>query len=209
MNAKTEYQKTLRDLESLPIKFNVTKIQLSRDMAAVQGEISQISGDLAWTIIAPTDGTVSAVTIVKGQSASAGSTLMSITPRNSALIVKLYAPSKSLGFIKIGSLVRMKVDAFPFQKFGFVTGHVEIISDAPTPTADFVNGAMLAPKGLQQGVDQEPLFEVVVALDENFLMAYGNKEKLRTGLQIEGDIQLENRRIFEWMLEPIMAGIVR
>lgn len=58
------------------------------------------------------------------------------------------------------------------------------------------------PKPLQ---NQEPLFAIAVELEKDYLIAYGRKEYLRTGMQLDGDVQLDRRKLYEWLLEPLFT----
>lgn len=191
-----------REQVSLPLKRRVAHTQLERSIAAVQGEISQLDGDHAWSVVAPTDGIVSSVTVVPGQSLNTGTSLLSIIPAHARLQVKLYAPSKALGFIHVGSPVNVRFEAFPFQKFGLAAGHISSIADAPTPANEFASNTTALPKITQ---NQEPLFAIAVDLEHDYLMAYGHEEHLRTGMQLDGDVQLDRRKLYEWLLEPLFT----
>lgn len=197
-----DIQRTGRELQSLPLKRSVSRTQLERNIAAVQGEISQISGEHTWSVVAPADGTVTDVTIIAGQAAVSGTPLMSIMPKLSPLQARLYAPSKSLGFIHVGSEVKIRLDAFPFQKFGTASGHVSRIADAPTPVNEFTSNTTMMPKSTQ---NQDPLFAIVVDLDNEYVNAYGRREHLRAGMQLDGDVQLDRRKLYEWLLEPLFT----
>ena len=62
--------------------------------------------------------------------------LLSIIPTGSDLEAQLFAPSQAIGFIKAGQLVRMRYNAFPYQKFGHYEGEVANISrSSVTPPA--------------------------------------------------------------------------
>lgn len=187
---------------SLPLKRRVARTQLERSIAAVQGEISQLDGDHAWSVVAPADGVVGAVAVVPGQSLNAGTSLLSIIPADARLQVKLYAPSRALGFIHTGSPVNIRFEAFPFQKFGMVVGRISRIADAPTPVNEFTSNTTAMPKIIQ---NQEPLFAIAVELERDYLIAYGRREHLRAGMQLDGDVQLDRRKLYEWLLEPLFT----
>lgn len=202
ISAEGDIARLTRDQVSLPLKRRVARTQLERSIASVQSEISQIDGDHGWSVVAPADGVVGGVTVVPGQSLNPGTALLSIIPEHARLQVKLYAPSKALGFIHIGSAVNVRVEAFPFQKFGIAVGHISSIADAPTPANEFTSNTTAMPKPLQ---NQEPLFAIAVELEKDYLIAYGRKEYLRTGMQLDGDVQLDRRKLYEWLLEPLFT----
>lgn len=197
-----EITRLMREQHSLPLKQRVSQTQLERGIASVQGEIAQLVGEHGWSVVAPADGIVSAVAVVPGQTMSTGTALLSIVPEHSVLHAKLYAPSRALGFIQVGASVNLRLEAFPYQKFGVASGRITSIADAPTPMNEFTSNTTAMPKSLQS---QEPLFAIAVELDRDYLLAYGNRQRLRTGMQLEGDVQLDRRKLYEWLFEPLFA----
>ena len=66
-----------------------------------------------------------------------------------------------------------------------------------------VSAAPLAPTGA--AVRGEPMYRVVVALRSQAVMAYGAPRRLLPGMEVEADVLLETRRLYEWALEPLYA----
>nr|WP_308936675.1 HlyD family efflux transporter periplasmic adaptor subunit [Duganella radicis] len=197
---EAEVDRLERERASLPLKLDMSRAQLERDIATTRAEISQNAGDNAWSVVAPEDGTVSSVSIVPGQSTVSGVALMAITPGASALQARLYAPSRAIGFLHPGEAVHLKIDAFPFQKFGAYTGRVLNIAEAPTPPNEFSSTTTLTAKDM---ANKEPLYSIVVKLDGNTVTAYGQQERLKSGMQLEAEVELDRRKLYEWLLEPL------
>ena len=55
------------------------------------------------------------------------------------------------------------------------------------------------------------MYRVVVTLRAQAVMAYGAPRRLLPGMEVEADVLLETRRLYEWALEPLyaLAGRVR
>lgn len=191
-----------RDVAGVPLRREVTRAQAERNIASVESEISQLAGEHAWTVAAPVDGTVASINAVAGQAVVAGTPLLTIVPSASKLRVRLFAPSKALGFVHVGAAVRLRLDAFPFQKFGTVLGRVVAVADAPTPANELVSNTTLMPRATGSS---EPVFAILVELEHDTLQAYGREERLRPGLQLDADVILDRRRLVEWLLEPLFA----
>jgi hemolysin D len=86
----------------------------------------------AMTVKSPIDGTVqaSAITTI-GQVVTAGSELMRIVPRNPSLEIEAYLPIRDIGFVSAGQPTVIKVEAFPFTRYGTIEGRVtRVASDA-------------------------------------------------------------------------------
>jgi membrane fusion protein len=52
---------------------------------------------------------------------------------------------------------------------------------------------------------QEPVYPVKVAINAQTAKAYGEKVPLQPGMRLEADIQIESRRLIEWIFDPIYS----
>lgn len=77
------------------------------------------------TIRSPIDGIVqiSAINTI-GQVVTSGAELMRIVPKGSPLEIEAYLPNRDIGFVKAGQEAVIKVEAFPFTRFGVIKGQV-------------------------------------------------------------------------------------
>ena len=82
------------------------------------------------------------------------------------------------------------------RKFGQAPGTVLSVSEAPLAQADAAARA---------GARVEPVYRVVVALRSQSVLAYGTPHRLLPGMEVEADVLLETRRLYEWALEPLYA----
>jgi len=48
---------------------------------------------------------------------------------------------------------------------------------------------------------------VLVSLNEQTVLAYGQPEALRPGMRLEADVMGERRRLYEWVLEPLYSVV--
>jgi membrane fusion protein len=128
---------------------------------------------------------------------TAGTTLATILPADAPLEAHLFAPSRSIGFVRAGQDVLLRYVAYPHQKFGSHAGRVTAIARNPLLPADL---NFTPPDG-----SREPLYRIKVELASQTLAAYGRQEPLRAGMQVEADIQLDRRRLIEWIFEPLLA----
>ena len=126
-------------------------------------------------LYAPIDGVVqqTAVTTI-GQVVTTGQQLAVITPNGGKLQVDALVPNLDIGFVKLGQPAAIKVDAFPFTRFGVLHGKVVKIASAAIPEeeakralADATAAANAAqvPSGAP-GQAESFVFPVTVALDE-------------------------------------------
>jgi membrane fusion protein len=52
---------------------------------------------------------------------------------------------------------------------------------------------------------REPLYRIKARVDSQSILAYGREEPLQAGMQLEADIQLDRRRLIEWVFEPLLS----
>jgi len=162
-------------------------------------------------IRAPADGTVSALVADVGQSVGPGVALANLVPANDhggaspRLQAELYAPSSAVGFIQAGQTVRLRYQAFPYQRFGHHEGRVLQVSRTPLQTTELASlplpGALA---GSALGQPGEPLYRITVALDAQGVAVDGHTQPLLAGMQLDADVLLERHRLIEWLVEPVL-----
>lgn len=197
-----------RDRNSTAADLADQQIQAKRDFAAAGRNVTSIEQDLAENearrrilVRAPQAGTLSAITASVGQTVTVTQTLASIVPQGSPLEAELYAPSQAAGFIKPGMTVQLRYQAYPYQKFGQFKGTVqEVSSSALNPDELSSSGARLSSSN-----NPEPVYRVRVRLEQQSVQAYGRSHLLKAGMLLDASIQLETRRLYEWILDPLYS----
>jgi len=183
---------------TLPLEHAHAVAELERAVAGTDLEIAENDARRASLVAAPASGTITAPTGEIAEPVQRGQVLARIVPDDAVLEAELLAPSRAVGFVAAGGAVRLRYAAFPYQKFGLAPGTVVSVSEAPlAPTEAVARG--------------EPVYRVVVALRSQAVMAYGAPRRLLPGMEVEADVLLETRRLYEWALEPLsaLAGRVR
>jgi membrane fusion protein len=125
--------------------------------------------------------------------------LATLVPQGSSLQAFLYAPSSAVGLLHAGQAVLLRYDAFPYQKFGAQRGRIEQVSLTPLATAD------LSEAGLGPTAAREPMYRIAVALERQEMVAGGSVRPLAPGMQLEADVPVERRRLFEWLFAPVLG----
>lgn len=170
---------------------------LDGQVAALDQERIERRAQAEAVVNAPAAGTVAAILVEPGQVVASGATLLTLLPEGSPLQAHLFAPSRSVGFIRAGQEVLLRYPAFPFQKFG--SHRARVLSVSRTAIAPAELG--FAPSD----GSREPLYRVKVALDAQTVAAYGRAEPLQAGMQVEADVLLDRRRLIEWVFEPVFS----
>ena len=175
---------------------------LDRASAALAQEIAENAARREMVITASHDGRVTASPFAVGQTVLAGQSLATLQPAGTELEAQLYAPSRAIGFVQNGQAAQLRLDAYPYQKFGLQQATVSSVSESA-----------LAPNELPPAVQArygsrlsgEALYRITLRLARQSIAVYGKEESLKSGLAVEADIVQERRRIVEWMFEPILA----
>jgi membrane fusion protein len=165
---------------------------LSATRAQVAQQAASATGARSYVLRAPVAGRVTALTARVGQPASPQGQLMAIVPAGAKLHAELAVPSAAIGFVKPGQQVRLAIDAFPYQRFGTVTGKVQTVS-ASAVNAQGPNGASIA------------VYPVTVAIDNARVSAYGRKEPLVSGMTLSARIVTDKQSLLQYLFEPLFA----
>lgn len=185
------------ELRTLPLTAGNTVGAIERDLALLSREAAEQDGERRLVVRAPQTGTVSAVLAEPGQSVTPASALASLVPEGAALQAHLFAPSSAVGFVRPEQPVRLRFEAFPYQKFGHRPGHVVQVSRTPLATNEL---AALALPAVAAG--GEPMFRITVALDDT---PTSEAMPLSAGMRLQADVLLERRRLIEWLFEPLLG----
>lgn len=120
---------------------------------------------------------------------------MNILPEGSELVAELLLPTRSAGLVEEGDNSRLRFDAFPYQRFGYMES-----------TIVRVDKALIIPNEIPLPITlQEPVYRLRAKLSAQTMQAYGKQLNLKSGMLFEADIMLEQRRLIEWLLEPIYS----
>ncbi|MDZ7592713.1 MAG: HlyD family efflux transporter periplasmic adaptor subunit [Rubrivivax sp.] len=185
------------ELRALPLTAGSAVGSLERDLAVLAQEAAEQDGERRLVVRAPQAGTVSAVLAEPGQSVTPASALASLMPEGATLQAHLFAPSSAVGFVRPEQPVRMRFEAFPYQKFGHQPGRVVQVSRTPLATSELA--ALSLPAVAAGG---EPMFRITVALGET---PAPQAMPLSAGMRLQADVLLERRRLIEWLFEPLLG----
>ncbi|EJZ22636.1 HlyD family type I secretion periplasmic adaptor subunit [Rhizobium sp. Pop5] len=163
------------------------------------------------TLRSPIDGTVQASSITSvGQVVTVGQDVMRVVPEGSVLELEVYALNKDIGFIKIGQDAVVKLEAFPFTRYGTIPAHVtKIAADAiPEPDAARREGDPAARQAETTfgGAErmQNLVFPVTLSLDTDQISADGRNVKLSAGMAAIAEVRTGERRMLEYVFSPLV-----
>lgn len=142
----------------------------------------------AQRLLAPVAGTVQQLAVhTVGGVVTPAETLMVVVPGSAAVEVEAWVENKDVGFVRVGQHAVVKVETFPFTRYGTLGGRVATVSH------DAV------------GDDEHGLaFLARVALLDTALGINGVPVALRPGMAVTVEVDLGRRRIIEFLLAPLL-----
>ena len=185
----------IRNLKSHPHETEIKITQIIRSQSEIERQLYETQNNYSFSIVAKESGIVSAIVSKEGELLTTNRPLLSIIPNNAELVAELLLPSRSAGFIKINDETRLRFDAFPYQRFGFIKGNVTHIDKSLLDENESNLPIRL----------NESVYRVRAKLSSQNIKAYGDSFPLKTGMLLEADIILENRSLFQWLLDPIYS----
>lgn len=178
----------------LPLQSSRDASQIQRDIEELKQQTSESEAKRELVMRADTAGRLTGIVVVPGQAISAEQRLASLLPKESKLEAELYVPTRAAGFVRPGTDVLLRYDAFPYQKFGQFRGQVREVSLTTIPLSE-----------LQTAGTAEPVYRVRVRLEAQDVMSAGRPYALKPGMQLSATLVLERRTLIEWVLEPLLG----
>jgi len=204
-----EYQRQLLDitqkivqaqqqLHEKPLDDEKKRNDIERQLADNRQSMAENEARRSIELRAPKSGYVGMIMVKNGQMVNAGQSAIAILPSDSELVARIMVNTQSIGFIQAGQRVVLRYKAFPYQKFGQQYGKViEVSRTALSPQ----EVATLTGKNNVQ----EQQYRVLVALDKQTIKAYSQDEPLKPGMALDADFIVDQRHLYEWVLEPLFA----
>jgi hemolysin D len=113
--------------------------------------------------------------------------LMHIVPDEDAIEVEAWLPNKDIGFVHEGQAAEIKVETFPFTKYGTIDGEINILSNDATPDEHL--GLVYATR--------VKMFETTMKVKEKIV-------NLTPGMAVTVEMNLGKRKLIEFLLSPLL-----
>jgi hemolysin D len=168
------------------------------------------------TLRSPIAGTVHASQATsKGQVVKPGQLLMEVVPEGAPLEVVAYVLNTDIGFVRDGQTVDIKIDTFPYTRYGTIEGTVtRVANDAISGAAALSqqkNGSLPPSQGAQSATTaaqttSDLVFPVGVALSKATITVDGKDTPLSPGMSVVAEIATGNRRVISYIMYPLVRG---
>lgn len=135
----------------------------------------------------PVTGTVQQLAVhTLGAVLQPSQAVMVIVPDTQHNVAEVNILNKDIGFIYPGQKAVIKIDAFPYTRYGTIEGTI-------------VNIAKDSIQHEQLGL----VYPVLIELDKQVMGEDEAQYKLATGMSLVADIKIEKRRVIDYLLSPI------
>ena len=155
-----------------------------------QGQIllDIVSSDGIKEVSIPQAGSLAMLMVKPGQQIETGQVLAQVIPTDARLQAEFKVPPSSLPYIQEGKKLALRIDAFPYQKFGMFDGIVSAISQV----------------GISDGT-AEKKYRVVVQLPQQSTRYFNKTTPFQADMLVDTDIPLYQHSLLESMFEPLLA----
>jgi hemolysin D len=134
------------------------------------------------------DGTVQQLAIhTVGGVVTEAQALMVVVPREGALELEAFLENKDIGFVHGGQTAAVKLETFPYTKYGIVGATVAHVSD--DAIADDKKGLV---------------YSVRLRLDRTDIQVDDRMVRLSAGMAASAEIKTGSRRVIEYFLSPLL-----
>ncbi len=178
---RAETQRALRDRQ--------TQAKLKRDQLAQERSKTEQRSRLT-QLTAPVDGTVQQLAVhTAGGVVTEAQVLMIVVPRDAEVTAEVVLENKDVGFVSAGQQAEVKLETFPFTRYGTVQATVTSLSaDA---VSDEKRGA---------------IFPATLKLQQTHLDVDGKRITLAPGMNLSAEIKTGQRRVIDYLLSPVQRA---
>lgn len=159
------------------------------------------------SITAPVAGTVQQLAVhTLGGMLQPGQALLAIVPDDSGIEIEAMIQNQDIGFVAEGQEAVIKLDAFPFTRYGTVPGKIKIVSE--DAVGGGASGEGMSPEAQRANGEgtssNQLLYAARVTLDSTTMDVDGKEVKLTPGMAATVEVKTGKRKLIEYLLSPLM-----
>jgi HlyD family secretion protein len=195
------------------------KSELQKELADTRARIGQLQPNLDKTLYkeglmelrAPQDGIVKDIaTTTIGAVVQPGTVVLTLVPKGEMLFADVNVKNEDVGFVRVGQSAQVKLAAYPFQKYGMMTGKViHVSADATETNRPAANSnASSSQSDTANPAASIATYKARIQLDQQTLKdAQGRQQALTPGMQIVAEINQGQRTVLEYLLSPVQKVV--
>ena len=124
--------------------------------------------------------------------------IMTLVPQGLPLEADIQIPADEIGFVRKGDAVRIKIDAYPFQKHGIVEGRVNVIGE-DSFLAEQNPANQLRPL-------TKAYYPARVRLTNTALHKVPSDTRLTPGMTLTAEIKVSERTVISYFMYPLIKA---
>jgi hemolysin D len=216
LNASAQAQQ--RKIEQLRSSY---KSELERELADIRARIAQLRPSLdkarykegLTELRAPQYGVIKDLaTTTVGAVVQPGTVVLTLVPHGEQLFADVNIKNEDAGFVQSGQRAQVKLAAYPFQKYGMLTGKViHVSADATEVTRSTASGSTEANGGKADDPSLPPTvatYKARIRLDRQTLRdPQGRLLNIAPGMQIVAEVNQGRRSVLEYLLSPVQKAL--
>ena len=147
------------------------------------------------TLVSTQRGYMDKFLVLPGDYVAPGQPIALLRRQQGRIVFRVLATSRTVAFLREGRQVFIRVEAFPFQRFGSVPGHVVGLSESSLSPHQVASMFGIQPP-------RQNSFIVDVAVDDP--SAIGGSQALKPGMSAFVDFPLEETSVLKWIFSSIL-----
>jgi HlyD family type I secretion membrane fusion protein len=177
---------TATELVSVRNDLDVTRQNL--DKARKLSELSTLNAPAAAVVLSVGKVSSGSVAAGGGSQTQGQEPLFTLVPLDTAVEANVNVIAGDIGFISVGDVVQLKLDAYRFMRHGTATGVIKAISEGSFTTDE-------------NNTPVNPYFKVRISIKEVHLRNVPADFRLIPGMTLVGDIMVGKRTLLSYLVE--------
>jgi len=186
-------------LQEIPVRRTTRAAELRAESRRLSIAVTENRGREKQRVLAPSAGIVSGLLVREGQTISMSSPLLNIVPEDGEFFAELLIPSRTIGFVRAGAAVKIRFDAYPYQKFGTFDAVIESLARTTVLPTDKRFRVLLS----------EPVYMAAASMATQSVIVDGKAQPLQSGMTLTADILRDERSILAWIFDPLIGAAER
>ena len=200
---KAEIEKKSQELLVLQSKYDSTLLSMANQERTLENDLrltraksriasrvkfDDIDEDNYLRIRAPIDGIITVLEVdIVGEKVDDKKPVAIIAPEGGKKFLDIKIDEKNRAFLKVGMRAKIKLNAFPFQRYGFLEGEIEYIA----PATQF------------DPVAKRPFYKARIGLERDYFTVNNVRIPIRYGMEAKTEISVRKRRLVDLALDPL------
>ena len=177
---ETQVSDLIEQENRLVLQAEDLQLQSRKSIDQMRNRLSEVNLQLQYqNVVAPASGIVFNPQAREEGVLSPGERILSIVPQE-GLYAEVFVPNQDIGFVEPGQQAKVRIDAFPYTRYGELSASVtQIAADALEPDATY----------------NYYRFPVKLYLERSYLESDDLKIPLKAGMSITTNLKLRDKRV--------------